>query len=69
MFHAGGHDIDTGGVDGTMPQDIRQFGDVLFDAIEGTGEQLSKIMWEHLGRLHPGRFAQLFHCRPNVAAV
>ncbi len=69
MFGAGGHDIDAGGIDGAVTQNICQLGNVLFDAVEGAGEQLTQIVGKHLGRFHPGGFAQLFHCRPDVASI
>ena len=36
---SGGHDIDTGGIDAAVAQNICQLGNVLFDAIECAGKQ------------------------------
>lgn len=69
VFRSGGHNIDSGGVDGAVTQDIGKLCDVLFDTVKGAGEKLSQIVGKHLGRLYPGRFTQLFHSRPDVAAV
>ncbi len=69
VFGAGSHDIDAGSVDGTVTKNVRQLGDVLFNAIEGTGEQLAQIMGKDLTWFYTCGFAQLFHCRPDVTAV
>ena len=69
MLDAGGHDVDSGGVDGAVPQDIRQLGDILVDAVEGAGKELAQVMGKHLGALHTGGHAKLFHHPPDAAAV
>ena len=69
MLSAGAHNIDPCGVNATVPQDVRQFGDVLFNTIEGPGEQLAQIVGKHLAGLHTRCFAELFHIRPDVAPV
>ena len=69
MLHTRGHDIDPGGADGAVPQNVRQFGDILLDHVEGTGKELAQIMGKDLRRLHPGLFTELFHGRPDSAAV
>ena len=69
VFQAGGHDIDSGGVHAAVAQNVRQLGNVLFQTIEGSGEQLAQIVGKHLAGLHPGFFAQSLHLRPNIAPV
>ena len=69
MFQAGGHDIDSGGVDAAVAQNVRQLGNVLFQTIEGSGEQLAQIVGEHLAGLHPGFFTKSFHLCPNIASI
>lgn len=38
VFPAGGHKIDPGSIDGAMPQNIRQLGNILLQRIESPGE-------------------------------
>ena len=64
-----GHDIDSGGIDTAVTQDVGQLGNVLFDAVEGPGKQLSQIVGKHLAFLNTGSFAQLLHLPPDAAAV
>ena len=48
VFRAGGHDIDPGGVDAAVAQDICQFGDDLLNAVKSSGKQLAQIVWKYL---------------------
>ena len=41
MLIAGGDDVDSGGVNVAVSQQIRQNGDVLFCFVKGAGEELS----------------------------
>ena len=41
MLAAGRHEIDPGGIDGAVTQNIRQLGDILFLAVKGAGKKLS----------------------------
>ena len=52
VFQSGGHDIDSGGVDAAVTQNVRQLGNVLFKTIEGTGEQLAQIVGEDFQAVH-----------------
>ena len=47
MLHTCGHDIDPGGVDAAVAQNIRQLGDILLDAVEGPGKKFPEIVWKH----------------------
>ena len=67
MFCAGCHNIDPGGVDAAVAQDVCQLGDVPFDAIKGSGEQLAQIVGKHLAGFHLRLFAEHFHPRPDTA--
>ena len=69
VFRSGGHNIDSGGVDGAVTQNVGKLCDIFFDAVKGPGEEFSQIVGKDLGRLYPGRFTQLFHSSPDVAAV
>ena len=41
VFPSGGHDINAGGADGTVTQNIRQFGDVLLNSVKRAGKELA----------------------------
>ena len=69
MLHTCGHDIDPGGVDAAVPQNICQLGNVLFNAVKRPGEQLAQIVGKDLAGLHPRRFTELFHIRPDITPV
>ena len=69
VFRSGSHDIDSGGVDGTVTQNVGKLCNVLFDAVKGAGKEFSQIVGKHLGWLYPCGFTQLFHGRPDVAPV
>lgn len=38
VFGAGGHNIDSGGIDAAVPQNIRQLRNILFDTVESAGK-------------------------------
>lgn len=69
VLQTGGHDIDAGGFNTAVAQDVRQLGDVLFDAIKGPGEELAQIVGKHFGWIYSGNCAELFHLRPNITSV
>ena len=53
VLGSGGHDVDAGGVDAAVAQNVGQPGDVLFNAVEGAGEQFAEIVGEYLAGLYP----------------
>lgn len=69
VFGAGGHYIDPGCVNAAVPQDVRQFRNILLNAIESPGKELAQIVWKDFGRVNARRLTQPFHLCPNVAAV
>lgn len=44
MFCAGRHDINASGVDTAVAEDIGEFGDIFFYAVERTSKKLSQII-------------------------
>lgn len=48
VFCSGGDDIDAGRFDTAVAKDIRQLGNVLFEAVENAGEQVPQVVWEDL---------------------
>ena len=57
VFGAGGHDIDSCGVDAAVPQNVGKLGNVLFDAIESAGKEFAQIVGENLRRRYVRGFA------------
>lgn len=69
VLAAGGHNVDSGGIDAAVPQNIRQLRNILFNAIESPGKELAEVMGKNLGRVDPRCLTQPFHLRPDVASV
>lgn len=69
MLDASTHNVDPGGVDAAVAQNVRQLGNVLFNAVKRPGEQLAQIVGKDLAGLHPRRFTELFHIRPDITPV
>ena len=69
MFVSRGDDIDAGGVDAAVAQEVRQLCDVLLNGVERAGKKLVQIMGKHLPRFYPRSLTKPLHLRPDVAAV
>ena len=69
VLKTGGHDIDSGGVNGAVSQNIRQLSDIFFNAVKCPCEQLAQIVGEDLRSLHTSNLAKLFHRSPNITAI
>ena len=69
MFCSCGHNIDSRGIDTAVAQDIRQLGDVLFNAVKGSCKEFPEIMWEYFGRVHTCCSTQPLHLCPDIAAI
>ena len=69
MFGAGGHNIDPGGINAAVTQDIRQLCNILLDPIKSSGKEFPQIVGKDLGRVHLGRMTQPLHLGPYVAAI
>ena len=67
MFRAGGHQVDAGGVDGAVSQQIRHLRDVPAGPVEHGGEQMPQVMGKDLGRGDPRRLADGFHFAPDLS--
>ena len=57
-FGAGGHNIDSGGIDAAVPQNIRQLCNILLNAVESTGKELPQIVGKDFGRIYIRYMAQ-----------
>ena len=44
---AGGNDINSGGVDAAVAENICQLGDVFFKAIENSCKKVAQIVWKY----------------------
>ena len=69
MLLPGRHDIDSGGFDAAVAENIRQFRHVFGDLVKRSGEELAQVVREDLGRGDPGGLAERLHLGPDVAAV
>ena len=69
VFGACGHNIDTGGIDRAVAQNVGQFRNILVNAVEGSGKEFSQVMGKYLGFLDTRFPAKLLHLSPNAAAV
>ena len=69
MLPAGGFDVDSGGFDAAVAQDICQRGDVFLDFIEAAGEQVTHVVGIDFRGVHLRRVAQALHHAPDIAAI
>ena len=69
IFLKAGHRIHPGGLNGGVPEDIRQSNHILFHTVEGEGEQMPQIMRKNLIAADIGMETQLFHRFPDIAAI
>ena len=69
MLRSGGDDINAGRIDAAVSENIRKLGNILFDAVKDTGEQVPQVMGEHLLRVDIRLRTQGFHLPPDVGAA
>ena len=69
MFRAGRDDVDPCRIDAAVPKNICELSNILFDAVEHTGEQMAKIMRKHFFGIHLCFKAEVFHFSPDVCAA
>lgn len=69
MLAAGFQGVNPGGVHTAVSQQISQADNVLFQAVERSGEQVPQIVGEYLFRGYPVPLAQGFHIPPDIASV
>lgn len=55
MLRARLHDIDPGGADAGMAQDIGQLGNILFRRVEHHGKEVAQVVRKHLPGVYPRR--------------
>ena len=69
MLCAGGYQIDPGGLDAAVPEQVGKLDNIMADLIENSGKQVPQIVREHLARLYARIFAELLELCPDLAAV
>ena len=69
MLVPGGDQINPGGVDIRVPEDVRQLRQILLHLVKGPGEQVAKIVGENLSGCDLRLFAEALHFFPNVASI
>ena len=69
MFIAGGDNINSCGVDTAVSENIGELGNIFFDTVKGTCEQVTKIMGKHLLWIYPRLLTKAFHFTPNVGSA
>lgn len=52
-----------------MAENIRKLGNILFDSVKHTGEQVAQVVREHLLRIDICLDAQCFHLPPDIRAA
>ena len=69
MFCAGGHNLNPCGIDAAMAQNVRQLGNIFFNAVKGAGKEFAQIMGKYFAGFYSGDLAEPFHLCPDIAAV
>ena len=69
MLHAGGQQVNSGGFHAGMPQNVRQFHNILVNSVVNRGKQVPQIVGEYFGRVYTRRLANTLHLRPDLTAV
>ena len=69
MLCAALHDIDTGRIDAGMAKKVGQLCYILFQLIEGNGEQMPEVMRKDFPWLYMGGSAKFPHLLPNVGPI
>ena len=69
VLGAGGDDIYAGGVDTAVPENIRKFCYILFNAVKYPCEQVAQVMRKHLLRIDICLYTECFHLSPDIRAA
>jgi len=60
--------VNAGGFNTGMPQDVRQFCNIFIDAVINSGKQMAEIVREYLRGFYAGFWAKALHLRPDLTA-
>ena len=69
MFIAGSDNINSCGVDTAVTEYVCELGNVLFNTVEGSCEQVAQIMRKYLLRIYARFLTKAFHFTPNVSSA
>ena len=69
MGGAGFGDVDAGGVDAGMAQNVGQAHDVMLHAVENPGKQVPQVVGEDFFLGNPSRGAKALHHGPDPAPI
>ena len=69
VFCTGRDNINSCCIDATVPENVGKLGDILFDTVENSGEQMPQIMRKYLFGFHLCFKAEVFHFPPNICAT
>ena len=69
VFIAGINNINAGGVDTAVTENVGELGNILFNAVKSAGEQMAQIVGKHLLRIHVCLLAKPFHFPPYIRAA
>ena len=69
VLGAGGHNVDPGGINAAVPQNICQLRNILLNAVKSPGKELAEVMGKDLGGIDTRCLTQPFHLCPDVASV
>ena len=68
LFSRGFTEVNAGGFNAGMAQDVRQLCNVLVDPVINRGKQMPEIMGKYLGGLHIGFLTEPLHLSPDLAS-
>lgn len=69
MLPSGGHDINPGGVDAAVAQDVCQLCDVFFHGVKDSCKEMPQVVGEDLAFQNFCPLAEVFHFPPDATAV
>lgn len=69
MFCAGCNDVDPGRIDTAVTENVGKLGNVLFDSIECSGKQMTKVVRKHLVGRYPRLLTQRFHLTSDITSA
>ena len=68
MLFPGGDQVDSGGLNGAVSQNICQPGDIPAYPVEGGCEQVPQVVGKDLAGFHSRLCTQSLHLRPDLSA-
>ena len=66
MLGTGRNEVDAGGREAGVPQDVRQFDHVPGQAVKRPGKQVAEVMGEDLPRVDAGHAGKGLHLGPDL---